>query len=76
MKQKEYVIIGYDKDNDCYIELYSNNNYNKVIIMAKKLKRLVQKDRLLNPYNNEPLDWLEVVDRYNPSAVYWASYKD
>lgn len=59
---KNYGLVGYDKDNDVYDDLILNTK-EKCIEVAEILKPLILKDRLLSSCR-EAYDWLEIWD-YN-----------
>lgn len=69
-----YAVIGYDKDSDCYVEFSEWNTLKEAIEDAEEKAMLCRKDELLNPDNQEPIDWIEVTDKDNYSSIYWTSY--
>ena len=69
----KYAIIGYDKDNDLYDELYVSTDIQDVLQRANALKPLCDNDVLRNS-KGEPYDYLEVVNENNLGVVYWRSY--
>jgi hypothetical protein len=73
-QKPEYAIVGYDKDNDLYDELYFSTDIQDVLQRAKVIKPLCDNDTLRNA-KGEPYDYLEVVNRNNYDVVYWRSYE-
>lgn len=69
-----FTITGFDKDNGYHIDLLSGNDCKEMITKAKRLEGPLSRDELKNPFNGEPLDWIEVVDSDGPGKICWASY--
>lgn len=71
-----YTIIGYDKDNDVFIEYGNFEVLHYAMEKAKELKKLLDKDELKRE-NGEPIDWVEVYWNYNGAdeEMIWASYE-
>lgn len=69
-----YAVIGYDKNSDCYVELSKWKSLEEAIEDAEEKALLCRKDELLNPDNQEPIDWIEVTDKDNYSSIFWTSY--
>lgn len=72
-QKTEYAIIGYDKDNDLYDELYFSTDILDVLKRAKVIEPLCDNDTLRNS-KGEPYDYLEVINRFKSDVVYWRSY--
>lgn len=73
-QKPEFAIVGYDKDNDVYTELYFSTDIQDVLQRAKAIKPLCDNDTLRNS-EGEPYDYLEVVNRNNYDVLYWRSYE-
>lgn len=60
-----YTLVGYDKDNDTYIEYESYPSFGKVYDEAIELRKKIEKGELKNEENGEPIDWIEIYKNYN-----------
>lgn len=78
-KIKGYSIIGYDKDNDVFI------NYGKFEVLANAMDKAKELVELLNANElkrvcsdgtEEPIDWIEVYWNWNEDdeQMVWGSY--
>lgn len=70
-----YAVVGYDKDNDDYVEYGKYSVFNKAKKRAEELLPYLNKDILLGNHN-EPVDWLEVYWNWDgpEEEVVWSSY--
>ena len=75
MEKGFYTLVGYDKDNDYYVEYGDYDLSLDAEHDAKQLKKLLDKDELRRD-NGEPIDWLEIVQTDNYDVVYWSSYEE
>lgn len=75
MNKGFYTVVGYDKDNDVYVEYEDYDLSVEAEYHAKQLKKLLDKGELRRE-NGEPIDWIEVVQSDNYDVVYWASYEE
>ena len=57
-----FVLTAYDKDNDYYETLMSNDNKDTVIEKMKSLLPKLHNDELRRGKDGEPFDWLIVED--------------
>lgn len=59
-----YIIEGYDKDNDMYIELFRTEKLETAYLIAEVFEPLVIKDYLVNREcgEAEPIDLIEITD--------------
>lgn len=62
MSNKNFAVVGYDKDYDVYDDLFLNT-LEECKIFAETIKPICQEDRLLSS-RRDPYDWLEIWD-YN-----------
>ena len=62
MSNKNFAVVGYDKDHDIYDDLFLNT-LEKCEIFVEFIKPICQEDRLLSSCRG-PYDWLEIWD-YN-----------
>ena len=69
-----YVLVAVDKDSWMEMELFRSNFFQLIKLKAEVLKELLMKDLLRNPENNDPFDWIEIVDVENHDNKYWTSY--
>ena len=69
-----YVLVAVDKDSWMEMELFRSNFFQLIKLKAEVLKELLVKDLLRNPENNDPFDWIEIVDVENHDNKYWTSY--
>ena len=60
-----YTLVGYDKDNDTYIEYESYPSFGKAYDKAIELRKKIEKGELKNEANGEPIDWIEIYKNYN-----------
>lgn len=60
-----YTLVGYDKDNDTYIEYESYPSFEKAYDEAIELRKKIEKGELKNEENGEPIDWIEIYKNYN-----------
>lgn len=71
-----YEIVAYDKDNDMYVSLGKDRSLQHAIERCENMVPMLQQDELRNPYcDNEPFDWLEVVDENDWLHSHWVSYE-
>lgn len=56
-----YTIVGYDKDADVYVRLA---NVYDGLNTATKIANCMSTMNLRRKSNNEPYDWIEVVEEY------------
>lgn len=72
-----YTIIGYDKDNDVFVEYGEFEVLHYAMVKANELKKLLDKEELKRE-NGEPIDWIEVYWNYNKAdeEMTWASYEN
>lgn len=75
MNKGFYTVVGYDKDNDVYVEYESYDLSAEAEYHAKQLKKLLDKGELRRE-NGEPIDWIEIVQSDNYDVVYWVSYEE
>lgn len=70
-----YTILGYDKDNDVFVEYGEFEVLHYATEKAKELKKLLDKDELKRE-NGDPIDWVEIYWNYNGAdeEIIWASY--
>jgi hypothetical protein len=70
-----YTIIGYDKDNDVFVEYGEFEVLHYAMRKANELKKLLDKEELKRE-NGEPIDWIEIYWNYNKTdeEMTWASY--
>lgn len=57
-----YTVVGYDKDNDVFVEYDSTIYKDKAITMAKEYADMIKNDELRWPGTDEgePIDWISV----------------
>jgi len=63
-----YSVIGYEKDEDVYIEYTLHKSYDEASSKAKKLGELVKEGKLIRPDNGELLDWVQVYKYWGTDA--------
>ena len=78
---KEYSVIGYEKDSDVFIFYFESESSLAAINKAKELNELCQQDELKRTCSDgteEPIDWLEVYWHWNEAEeqLIWASYNE
>lgn len=76
---KPYVIVGYDKDNDVYVEYQRTDSLKYAIALARNLMKLLETGSLKRQCSDgsyEPIDWLEIINVYKPEQILWKSYED
>lgn len=59
-----YIVQGYDKDNDMYIELFKTEKLEIAYLIAETFEPLIIKDCLVNrEYGGaEPIDYIEIIN--------------
>ncbi len=70
-----YTVVGYDKDNDVYVEYGDYHRQIEAEHHARELADLVYRDKLRRE-NGEPIDWIEIVQTDDWDVVYWVSYEE
>ena len=72
----EYIVWGYDKDNDAYDEYYRGIEKDKAVQIAEGKAKELEAGALFHVKENgdkEPIDWVEVV---NSRAEFVEDYSD
>lgn len=66
-----YIVQGYDKDNDMYIELFKTEKLETACLIAEVFEPLVIKDCLVNREcgEAEPIDWIEIINTITQKKV-------
>lgn len=59
-----YTIVGYDKDNDAYIEYGESPSRWGACQIASNLAKKIKCGELRREDNGEPIDWIEVYEDY------------
>lgn len=60
-----YTVVGYDKDNDVYIEYAEYSVELFATMKAHELADKIKRGELRREDNGEPIDWIEVYENYN-----------
>ena len=60
-----YTIIGYDKDNDAYVEYGDYTDIQLAFIRAQELRRMIDRGELRRKCNGEPIDWIGIYENWN-----------
>lgn len=73
-----YSVVGYEKDNDVFIEFGEYSEFNDAVKEAKRLTNLMNSGKLRRDDNGDPIDWIEVYHNYElpGEELMWASYRD
>lgn len=74
----QFAVVGYDKDNDVYIEYKLFQKRAIAESFAKELKKGIEKGTLTRKCSDgtlEPIDWVQVVDSEDFDKVFWTSYE-
>lgn len=69
----KFVIIAYDKDNDVYEDLYSDTDYQNVLVKAKQYAEQCKASILRRSDNGEPFDWIQIESTITPGKPLWIS---
>lgn len=65
-----YTVVGYDKDNDVYIEYGEYSTLWFAYQHANELSKMVENDELRRRDNGEPIDWIEIYENWNGPDEY------
>lgn len=60
-----YTVVGYDKDNDAYIEYGEYSVIQSAYMRAKELSEMIDHGELRRKDNGEPIDWIEIYANWN-----------
>lgn len=60
-----YTVVGYDKDNDTYIEYGEYSVLQFACERADELNEMITRGELRRKDNGEPIDWIEVYENWN-----------
>jgi hypothetical protein len=66
-----FTVVGYNKENNAYIEYDDFELSIEAEMYAKELNKMLDNGEL-----NMPVDWFEVVQTDNYDVVYWLSYEE
>lgn len=66
-----FTVVGYNKENNAYIEYEDFELSIEAEMYAKELKEMLDNGKL-----NMPIDWIEIVQTDNYDVVYWVSYEE
>lgn len=69
----KFVIIAYDKDNDVYEDLYSDTDYQNVLVKAEKYAEQCKAGELRRSDNGEPFDWIQIENTSVLGKPLWIS---
>ena len=59
-----YTVVGYDKDNDVYVEYGTYEKLCHAKARMEELEPYLFRDELRTEYG-EPIDWLEIYQHWN-----------
>lgn len=65
-----YTVVGYDKDNDVYIECGEYSSICDANIKADELREMIKNGKLRRKDNGEPIDWIEIYENWNEPDEY------
>lgn len=65
-----YTVVGYDKDNDVYIEYGEYGSLWTAYGRASELSKMVENGELKRKDNGEPIDWIEIYENWNGPDEY------
>lgn len=60
-----YTVVGYDKDNDVYVEYGTYSNVHFAYMRADELNKMIDRGKLRRKDNGEPIDWIEIYGNWN-----------
>lgn len=60
-----YTVVGYDKDNDTYIEYGEYSVIQFAYMRASELREAIDSGELRRVDNGEPIDWIEIYENWN-----------
>ena len=60
-----YTVVGYDKDNDVYIEYGEYSVIQFAYMRADELNGMIDRGELKRKDNGEPIDWIEIYENWN-----------
>lgn len=60
-----YTVVGYDKDNDVYIEYGEYSVIQFAYMRAEELNDMIERGELKRKDNGEPIDWVEIYENWN-----------
>ena len=66
-----FTVVGYNKENNAYIEYEDFELSIEAEMYARELKKMLDSGE-----PNMPIDWIEVVQTDNYDVVYWVSYEE
>lgn len=69
-----FRLEGYDEKSHIYVPIATMLDYEKLIMIALNTKQKLKEKKIINPDNEEPLTYLQIVDEYNNKQQLWASY--
>lgn len=78
--ETRYVLLGYSKDYDLYVQLREDLNLTRLTQTAKAIaKEQVKTDKY--KYRDDPYDWFVITTESHKdypidSEILWASYQD
>ena len=73
---KRYAVVGYDKDNDVFVEYKFTDDPKEAEDFALHLTAVMNRGELRMDVTGEPLDWVEIYKHWgeeNEEQI-WASY--
>ena len=71
MDKEFFTVVGYNKENNTYIEYEDFELSIEAEMYGRELKKMLDSGEL-----NMPIDWIEVVQTDNYDVAYWLSYED
>lgn len=79
-RKERYTIVGYDKENDVFVECDSSLYSDKAITTAKEYADMIENGELRWPGTDEgePIDWISVYKGWatEDEEKIWTSYKE
>lgn len=60
-----YTVVGYDKDNDVYIEYGDYSVIQSAYMRAEELNDMIERGELKRKDSGEPIDWVEIYENWN-----------
>lgn len=66
-----FTVVGYNKENNTYIEYEDFELSIEAEMYARELKKMLDNGEI-----SMPIDWIEVVQTDNYDVVYWLSYEE
>ena len=60
-----YAVVGYDKDNDVYVEYGEYSVIQSAYQRAEELQKMIDSGELRRKDNGEPIDWIEIYGNWN-----------